>query len=97
MAERAPLTADTVPQLPRHFRFQWEPAQEAHVLLYPEGMVQLSGSAGEILKRVNGQVSIREIIEDLERTFPGAELGQDVMDFLEIAHGNGWIRPKQDK
>ncbi len=97
MAERAPLTTDTVPELPRHFRFQWEPAQNAHVLLFPEGMVKLSESAGEILKRVNGAVSVSGIIKDLERTFPGADLGQDVMDFLEIAHGNGWIRPKQDK
>ena len=30
-------------------RLQWEPAQEAHVLLYPEGMVKLNGSAGAIL------------------------------------------------
>jgi pyrroloquinoline quinone biosynthesis protein D len=32
------------------FRLQWEPAQNAHVLLYPEGMVKLNQSAGEILK-----------------------------------------------
>jgi coenzyme PQQ biosynthesis protein PqqD len=24
------------------FRLQWEPAQNAHVLLYPEGMVKLN-------------------------------------------------------
>ena len=36
----------------RRFRLQWEPAQDCHVLLYPEGMVKLNQSAGEILKRV---------------------------------------------
>jgi pyrroloquinoline quinone biosynthesis protein D len=39
------------PAIGRGFRLQWEPAQQAHVLLYPEGMVKLNGSAGEILKR----------------------------------------------
>ncbi|HQE41111.1 MAG TPA: pyrroloquinoline quinone biosynthesis peptide chaperone PqqD, partial [Zoogloea sp.] len=39
------------PCIHRLFRFQWEPAQQAHVLLYPEGMVKLNQSAGEILKR----------------------------------------------
>ena len=39
----------------RGFRLQWEPAQKAHVLLYPEGMVKLNGSAGEILKRCDGE------------------------------------------
>ena len=38
------------PAIARGFRLQWEPAQNAHVLLYPEGMVKLNGSAGEILK-----------------------------------------------
>jgi hypothetical protein len=42
------------PRHRRHFRFQWEPAQGCHVLLYPEGMVKLNQSAGEILKRCDG-------------------------------------------
>ena len=39
------------PKLARLFRMQWEEAQGAYVLLYPEGMVKLNQSAGEILKR----------------------------------------------
>jgi pyrroloquinoline quinone biosynthesis protein D len=86
---------DTVLALARYFRFQWEPVQEAHVLLYPEGMVKLSGSAGEIMKRVSGSATVKSIIEDLEKTFPGVDLRNDVLGFLEVAHGNGWIRVKQ--
>ena len=41
----------TLPRLGRGFRLQWEEAQGCHVLLYPEGMVKLNRSAGEILKR----------------------------------------------
>jgi len=39
------------PTLSRLFRLQWEEAQNSYVLLYPEGMVKLNQSAGEILKR----------------------------------------------
>ena len=48
---------DGTPRLGHGFRFQWEPAQQAHVLLYPEGMVKLNQSAGEILKRCDGSRS----------------------------------------
>lgn len=86
------VTRDAVPKVATGFRFQWEPAQECHVILYPEGMVKLSGSAGEIMKHVDGNASVGEIIGKLEQQFPGVDLGADVIKFLEVAHGNGWIR-----
>jgi pyrroloquinoline quinone biosynthesis protein D len=90
-----PLNDNAIVEIGRHYRFQWEPAQNAHVLLFPEGMVKLPGSSGEIMKRVNGASTVREIIEDLERAFPGADLRGDVIEFLEHAHGKGWIRTKE--
>ena len=79
-------------ELARHYRFQWEPAQQAYVLLYPEGMVKLGASAGEILKRIDGASPISAIIADLERAFPGADLRGDVAEFLAHAHEKGWVR-----
>ena len=90
-----PLKDDVILQIARHYRFQWEPAQQAHVLLYPEGMIKLPGSSGEIIKRVNGSLTVGEIIADLERAFPGADLRGDVIEFLEHAYGKGWIRTKE--
>jgi len=90
-----PLNDNAIVEIGRHYRFQWEPAQNAHVLLFPEGMVKLPGSSGEILKRVNGASTVGEIIADLESAFPGAELRADVIEFLEVAHGKGWIRTKE--
>lgn len=90
---RVPFDHDRPIALAKYYRFQWEPAQEMHVLLYPEGMVKLPGSAGEILKRVDGARSLNSIVAELEAAFPGApDLRADVVDFLEVAHGNGWIR-----
>ncbi len=86
------LSEDVKVQLEKQFRFQWEPVQDCFVLLYPEGMVQLPGSAGEIMKRVDGSKTVSQIIADLETAFPGADLRQDVIDFLEAAYAKGWIR-----
>jgi pyrroloquinoline quinone biosynthesis protein D len=85
------LAEDAVLEFARHYRFQWEPAQEAYVLLYPEGMVKLSATAGEILKRVDGASSLAAIIAELERAFPGADLRADVTQFLAHARDKGWI------
>jgi len=86
------LPADQALVLEKQFRFQWEPAQDTYVLLYPEGLIKLPGSAGEIMKRIDGKVSADDIVRDLEEAFPGADVKQDVIDFLEVAHDKGWIR-----
>ena len=44
----------STPALSAMYRLQWEEVQQAWVLLYPEGMVKLNGSAGEIIKRLDG-------------------------------------------
>ena len=86
------LSEDAVVSLEAQFRFQWEPAQNSFVLLYPEGLIKLEGSSGEILKRVDGSKTVAQIIGDLEGAFPGVDLRQDVIDFLEHAYAKGWIR-----
>lgn len=91
MAERIKLTREHIPVIPSQFRLQWEPAQNAQVLLYPEGMVKLSDSAAQILKRVDGATSVSAIIRDLESAFPGTDLSADVLEFLNIAYERGWI------
>jgi len=80
------------PRLAPGFRLQWEPAQKSHVLLYPEGMVKLNGSAGEILKRCDGARSVDEIVADLERTFDRTGLAGDVQAFLDIARQQRWVQ-----
>jgi pyrroloquinoline quinone biosynthesis protein D len=85
------MSDDRVPTIVPMFRLQWEEAQHCHVLLYPEGMVKLSTSAGEILKRVDGERTVGAIIDDLKAAFPGADLDGDVLNFLEEARANGWI------
>jgi pyrroloquinoline quinone biosynthesis protein D len=88
------IAADAVPQIARGHRLQFEPAQDCHVLLYPEGMITLNPSAAEILQRCDGQRSVQTICEDLSAAFDGADLAGDVYDFLELAASHGWVTLK---
>ena len=80
------------PAVERGFRLQWEAAQNAHVLLYPEGMIKLNTSAGEILKRCDGATTIADITADLERAFANSNLSEDVMRFVTMAVEKKWLK-----
>jgi pyrroloquinoline quinone biosynthesis protein D len=79
------------PTLNPHFRLQWETAQHSHVLLYPEGMVKLNRSAGEILSRCTGMMTTEQIVSDLETQFGRNDLGDEVARFLTYAIEQEWI------
>ena len=53
--------------------------------------MKLSGSAGEILKRVDGARTAEDIVADLQQQFPGTDLAEDVYAFLDHAWGRGWL------
>ena len=84
-------TPATVPRIGHGFRLQWEDAQNCFVLLYPEGMVKLNQSAGEILKRCDGARTAAEIVSDLESAFSTTGLAGDVFAFMEMAARQRWL------
>ena len=84
-------TATTQPRIGSGFRLQWESVQDCHVLLYPEGMVKLNQSAGEIMKRCDGQRDVAAIAADLERAFSAQGLEGDVLAFVEMAAKQRWL------
>lgn len=84
-------TAQYCLKLNRLFRLQWEPAQDAHVLLYPEGMVKLNQSAAEILLRCDGTRDITALVADLERAFNTTGLAPEVEAFIMHAQSRGWL------
>jgi len=79
------------PRLSRMFRLQWEEAQGAYVLLYPEGMVKLNTSAAEILKLCDGRRALGEIVAMLEQAFNTSGLTASVKDFVATAQQRGWL------
>jgi pyrroloquinoline quinone biosynthesis protein D len=82
----------STPALSAMYRLQWEEVQQSWVLLYPEGMVKLNGSAGEIIKRLDGKKNVVALIAELEKDFEATGLQNDVLAFLDIAKKQGWVK-----
>ena len=84
--------ARTIYRIAPHHRLQWEEAQQCYVILFPEGMVKLNGSAGEVMSLVDGQRSVAEIIAALQAKFPQVpNLEQDIISMLQLASDKAWI------
>ena len=83
--------AATVPRVGTGFRLQWEPVQNCHVLLYPEGMVKLNGSAGQIMMRCDGKRDVAAIATELEEAFSASGLQPDVIAFVDMAAKQNWL------
>ena len=83
------------PILSPHYVFRWEASQDAHILLYPEGLIKLNPAAAEILKRCNGERNAAAIAADLDSAFPGQPdaIARDTDAFLAMAYDKGWLRP----
>lgn len=79
------------PRIALGHRLQWEEAQSAWVLLYPEGMVRLNQSAGEILRRCDGEKDVPCIIGELETAFEVNGIAQQVHDMLNEGARRGWL------
>lgn len=76
-----------------HHRFQWEEAQQSYVILFPEGMVKLHGGAGEVIKRIDGKVSVGDVVAELKAAFPDANgIEADIIGMFDMAFGKAWIR-----
>jgi pyrroloquinoline quinone biosynthesis protein D len=86
-----PIDGASIPAVDRRFRLQWEAAQNAHVLLYPEGMIKLNASAGEILKRCDGKATLADITANLEKAFEASGLSGDVFAFIAMAVEKKWV------
>ena len=74
-----------------NFQFQWEDKQNCYVLLYPEGMVQLNQSAGEILALCTGENDDKSINKILCEKFEVEDLTKDITLFLIEAKNRDWI------
>ncbi|HSH98948.1 MAG: pyrroloquinoline quinone biosynthesis peptide chaperone PqqD [Methylophilaceae bacterium] len=79
-------------KLARHYRFQWEDAQQCYVLLFPEGMIKLNGGAGEVIKRVDGNKTVGDVVQELEATFPDVpDIQKDILAMFDLAVEKAWL------
>ena len=87
-----PDSADRSRASARGFRLQWEPAQDCHVLLYPEGMVKLNQ------QRRRDPEALRRRSAAWPRSSPTwsrpsrrTGLERDVLAFVEMAGKQRWL------
>jgi pyrroloquinoline quinone biosynthesis protein D len=88
------ITTSDVIEIDPKYLLRYEESESAFVLLYPEGIVKLNSSAGEILKRCSGGRPVSAVIAELTELCPDEDLTPDVLAFLEIANDKGWTRRK---
>ena len=93
-AEETALDIDATPEINPLYLLRWEDTQDSYVLLYPEGVVKLNESAGEILKRCTGENTIEQVIAEVGALFaaPPETVHSGVRKFLEVSYAKGWIR-----
>lgn len=82
---------ETYPKLVRGARLRFDKVRESHVLMLPETAVMLSDTSAEILGLCDGTRSEEAIITELEARYPGAELRDDVREFLQDAKRQRWL------
>lgn len=86
------LDLSIIPVWRQGYRFQFEPAQDAYVLLYPEGMIKLNQSASAIGQHIDGKTSIAEIIQKVQAVFGDIpEIKQDIIEYMLVAQREHWV------
>lgn len=79
-------------KLARHYRFQWEEAQQCYVLLFPEGMIKLNGGAGEVIKRVDGNKTVGDVVQELQAAFLDVpDIEKDILAMFDLAVEKAWL------
>jgi len=76
---------DTIPALPRGVRLREDQARGGFTLMAPERVLKLDPIANEVLKRVDGTVTVAMVVDDLARTFAAdrAQIDRDVKSMLQ--------------
>ncbi|WP_369171698.1 pyrroloquinoline quinone biosynthesis peptide chaperone PqqD [Streptomyces sp. R28] len=69
-----------------------DPVRDADLLLLPERVGVLTGSAAAVVGLCDGSRGVREILAELAERFPGAPVATDVPPFLERLREEGWLR-----
>ncbi|HXZ42389.1 MAG TPA: pyrroloquinoline quinone biosynthesis peptide chaperone PqqD [Terriglobales bacterium] len=69
---------------------RWAEANGAErMLLFPEGALRLQGTGREILERCDGQRTVQQIVQDLQKLYSAgdpARIEAEVASFLEQLH-----------
>ncbi|TDD37354.1 pyrroloquinoline quinone biosynthesis peptide chaperone PqqD [Saccharopolyspora elongata] len=83
------LTA--TPRLVTKAMLKHDSVRDAELLLLPERVVRLNASGAAILRLCDGSRTVWQVVAQLEHDFEATGLTNDVVEFLQDAHGWGWV------
>ena len=85
LRQRAVVSPDTIPSLPRHVRIQFDTVRQAFAVLSPERVFWPNEVSLDILRHCDGASTVSRIIADLAQEYGAAEkdVAADVTAFLQ--------------
>jgi pyrroloquinoline quinone biosynthesis protein D len=85
LRERAMVSPQAVPALPKHVRIQYDPVRQAFAILSPEKVFWPNEISLDILRRCDGRSSVEKIVADLAREYNATEedVEADVTAFIQ--------------
>lgn len=86
-------TSSAIPRFPRGVRLHFDEARNRWILLAPERVLEPDQVGLAILERIDGQASLREIVDRLAAVFdaPRERIATDVEAFLRDLADKGLL------
>lgn len=93
MTDILKINEDVKPKFPKHVKFRHNKARDEWVVLAPERLVKLDPIAVEVLKLIDGKVTVAEISKFLSKKFsaPKEVIMKDVIEMLQELSDKGFI------
>ena len=94
MTKLTRLELKHIPKLPRHAKLRYDEARKKWIINAPERVFELDNTASEIMKLVDGIVTIDKIVDNLHRKFDQAtrdQISKDVLSMLQSLADKGFI------
>ncbi|MFE5819651.1 pyrroloquinoline quinone biosynthesis peptide chaperone PqqD [Streptomyces sp. NPDC056479] len=88
----APGSTDWRPALAPAIVRRHDPVRDADLLLLPERVGVLRGSAAAVVGLCDGTREVGDIVDELATRFPGAPVATEVPPFLHRLREQGWLR-----
>ncbi|TGA88720.1 pyrroloquinoline quinone biosynthesis peptide chaperone PqqD [Streptomyces sp. MZ04] len=80
------------PALARSVILRHDRVRGVDLLVLPERVVVLRGSAGSVLGLCDGECEVDEIVRELACRHPDAPVADEVPGFLAALRSEGWLR-----
>ena len=88
------LEPTDTPKLPRHAKLRYDEARKKWIINAPERVFELDETAAEIMKLVDGVISINSIVDKLHQKFSAAsrdQISKDVISMLQSLADKGFV------